>query len=100
MEAQDMAEEAIRRLEEKIPEMAAAATRSAYEKAKQAGQTVVISKGGFIVEERADGTELILAIAKPRRKVVAGVSFQLVDRPSKDQPWLWPVKPIDETEGN
>ncbi|RMR12053.1 hypothetical protein [Pseudomonas syringae group genomosp. 3] len=72
-----LSEEATQKLEAQIPAQASLATRMAYEKAKAAGRTVVLSKGGFIVAERADGTEQIVCASKPRRKVTAGVSFTI-----------------------
>lgn len=73
----NLSEEAIQDLEAEIPALAAIATRMAYEKAKRSGQTVVLSKGGFIVAEHPDGTERILATCKPMRKVTAGVPFTI-----------------------
>lgn len=43
-----LSEEATQKLEAQIPAQASLATRMAYEKAKAAGRTVVLSKGGFI----------------------------------------------------
>ena len=74
---EDLSEEKIRELEDRIPEMAAQATRAAYERAKRAGQTVVVSKAGFIVAEYSDGTERVLSPSQPKHKVKAGVPFQL-----------------------
>ncbi|MCI3944109.1 hypothetical protein K0038_01115 [Pseudomonas syringae] len=72
-----LSEEATQKLEALIPAQASLATRLAYEKAKAAGRTVVLSKGGFIVAERSDGTEQIVCASKPRRKVTAGVSYKI-----------------------
>jgi hypothetical protein len=72
-----LSEATIQELEDQIPGQAALATRLAYETAKRSGQTVVVSKGGFIVAEYTDGSEQRLASAKPRRKVRAGVSIDL-----------------------
>ena len=72
-----LSEEAIQELEAQIPVLAAMATKMAYDRAKQAGHTVVVSKGGFIVAEYADGSERILATCKPKRKVIAGVPFTI-----------------------
>ncbi|ARD11311.1 MULTISPECIES: hypothetical protein [Pseudomonas] len=72
-----LSEEATQELEARIPAQASLATRMAYEKAKAAGRTVVLSKGGFIVAERADGTEQIVCASKPRRSVKAGVCFKI-----------------------
>lgn len=74
---QMLSEEAIQELEGQIPALAAMATKMAYEKAKQAGHTVVVSKGGFIVAEHPDGTERTIAACKPTRKVTAGVLFTI-----------------------
>jgi len=74
---QDIDEQKTQGLEAQLLEMAARATRQAYEAAKRSGLTVVLSKGGFIVAEYPDGTELKLAPAKPKRKVRAGVSIDL-----------------------
>ncbi|KTB59243.1 hypothetical protein [Pseudomonas syringae] len=71
-----LSEEAIQELEAQIPAKASLATRLAYEKAKSAGQTVLLSKGGFIVAECADGTERVVCASKPRRKVTTG-SFNI-----------------------
>jgi len=82
---QDIDEEKTQGLEAHIPEMAARATRRAYETAKRSGLTVVLSKGGFIVAEYPDGTELKLAPAKPKRKVRAGVIIDLRTGPFLDE---------------
>lgn len=66
---------AISELEAQIPELAALATSMAYEKAKQSGQIVVVSKNGFIIAEHPDGTEVVLATCKPLRKVKAHMPF-------------------------
>lgn len=79
-----LSEATIQELEDQIPGQAALATRLAYETAKRSGQTVVLSKGGFIVAEYPDGTELKLAPAKPKRKVRAGVSIDLRSGPFLD----------------
>ncbi|KPW21065.1 Uncharacterized protein ALO83_04793 [Pseudomonas cannabina pv. alisalensis] len=71
-----LSEEAIQELEAQIPAKASLATRMAYEKAKSSGQTVLLSKGGFIVAECADGTEKVVCTVAPRRKVTAG-SFRI-----------------------
>ncbi|MBI6796761.1 hypothetical protein [Pseudomonas syringae] len=71
-----LSEEAIQELEAQIPAKASIATRMAYEKAKSSGQTVLLSKGGFIVAECADGTEKVVCASKPRRKVTTG-SFRI-----------------------
>lgn len=73
----NLSEEAIRALEAEIPGLVTIATKMAYQKAKRSGQTVVLSKGGFIVAEHPDGTERILATCKPMRKVPAGVLFKI-----------------------
>ena len=76
-----MSEEKIRELEDRIPKMAAQATRAAYARAKRSGQTVVVSKAGFIVAEYSDGTERALYPSKPKRKVEAGVPVCLEMKP-------------------
>jgi len=76
-EKKGLSERVIRELEDQIPEKASLATGQAYAKAKASGQTVLLSKDGYIVAERADGTEQVLYESKPRRKVKAGVSFKL-----------------------
>lgn len=78
---QTLSEEAIIELEAQIPALAAMATRMAYEKAKQAGNAVVVSKGGFIVAEHPDGTERTIATCKPTRKVTAGVPLTIGKSP-------------------
>ncbi|MGY8820867.1 MAG: hypothetical protein ACKVLM_15865 [Pseudomonadales bacterium] len=72
-----LSEKATRELEAQIPLMASVATRQAYERAKSTGQTVVVSRNGFIVAELADGSEQILGVSQPRRKVKAGVPYKL-----------------------
>ncbi|AKF44750.1 hypothetical protein ABNM12_01900 [Pseudomonas syringae] len=74
-----LSEEAIQELEAQIPAKASLATRMAYEKAKSSGQTVLLSKGGFIVAECADGTEEVVCASTPRRKVATG-SFRIGPR--------------------
>lgn len=74
---EELSEEKLRELEDRIPEMAAQATRAAYERAKRSGQTIVVSKAGFIVAENSDGTERVLSTAKRKHRVKAGVPFQL-----------------------
>ena len=76
-----LSEEAIQELEAQIPALAAMATKMAYDRAKQAGHTVVVSKGGFIVAEHPDGTERTIAACKPTRKVTAGVPFTIGELP-------------------
>lgn len=78
-----LSEEATRELEEQIPLKASMATRQAYQRAKSSGQTVVVSRAGLIVAELADGTEQILGLSKPRRKVKAGVAHVLGGGASK-----------------
>ena len=72
-----LSEEAIQELEAQIPALAAMATRMAYDRAKQTGNTLVVSKGGLIVAEYPDGTERTIAVCKPKRKVTAGVPFTI-----------------------
>ncbi|MCQ4317826.1 hypothetical protein EA797_20635 [Stutzerimonas zhaodongensis] len=72
-----LSEKATRELEAQIPLMASIATRQAYERAKSTGQTVVVSRNGFIVAELADGSEHILGVSLPRRKVKVGIPFKL-----------------------
>ncbi|MCQ4260593.1 hypothetical protein [Stutzerimonas stutzeri] len=72
-----LSEKATRELEAQIPLMASIATRQAYQRAKSTGQTVVVSRNGFIVAELADGSEQILGVSQPRRKVKAGVAHKL-----------------------
>lgn len=70
-------EKAIEELEAQFPALAALATHSAYERAKRSGQTVVLSKNGFIFAELPDGTEQILRPAQPRGQVTAGVRLAI-----------------------
>ena len=72
-----LSEKATRKLEAQIPLMALISTRQAYQRAKSTGQTVVVSRSGFIVAELADGSEQILGAWQPRRKVKVGVPFKL-----------------------
>ncbi|MBA6421264.1 MULTISPECIES: hypothetical protein [Pseudomonas] len=72
-----LSDEATRELEEQFPALAALATNAAYERAKRSGQTIVLSKNGFIVAELPDGTEQILSQAQPRHKVTPGVRFAI-----------------------
>nr|WP_288453317.1 hypothetical protein [uncultured Pseudomonas sp.] len=72
-----LSEKATQDLEAQIPEKASLATKHAYEKAKASGLTVLLSRDGFIIAERADGTEQIVRASKPRRKVKAGVALKL-----------------------
>tara|TARA_R110000796_G_scaffold248850_1_gene376000 strand:+ start:2347 stop:2613 length:267 start_codon:yes stop_codon:yes gene_type:complete len=82
---QVLSENAIKELEDQIPARAAAATRLAYENAKKCGYTVVLEKNGYVVAEYPNGTEQILFAAKPRRKVVTGVWFQIRALPRWDK---------------
>lgn len=61
----------------RIAEQASMATNMAYLKAKSNSYTVVVSKNGFIVEERSDGTEVKLCQSK-RRRVKAGVPINVL----------------------
>ncbi|SDR80096.1 hypothetical protein SAMN05216271_0432 [Halopseudomonas sabulinigri] len=79
---QPLSDETIRELEEQFPALAALATNAAYERAKRSGQTVVLSKNGFIVAELPDGTEQILSQAQPRHKVTPGVQFKIASKRS------------------
>lgn len=57
-----------------IAERASMATNMAYRRAKANSCTVVVSKGGHIVAEHPDGTEMIIGTSK-RTKVPIGVPF-------------------------
>ena len=69
-------DEADLELEAGIAERASMATNMAYMRAKRLSCTVVVSKGGYIVEERPDGSERILGVST-RSKVVAGVPISI-----------------------
>lgn len=62
--------------DEWLAERASMATSMAYMRAKKLSCTVVVSKGGYIVEERPDGSEKVLGVST-RRKVVAGVPISI-----------------------
>jgi len=62
-----------------LAERASMATNMAYMRAKKLSCIVVVSKGGYIVEERPDGSEKILAVST-RKKVVAGVPINIRGR--------------------
>tara|TARA_R110001606_G_C15399891_1_gene652734 strand:+ start:6342 stop:6596 length:255 start_codon:yes stop_codon:yes gene_type:complete len=72
-------DEADLELEAGFAERASMATNMAYMRAKKLSCTVVVSKGGYIVEERSDGSEKILGVST-RRKVAAGVSVSIRGR--------------------
>ncbi|MBL4611655.1 MAG: hypothetical protein JKY58_13275 [Pseudomonas sp.] len=72
-------DEADLELEAGIAERASMATNMAYMRAKKLSCIVVVSKGGYIVEERPDGSEKILAVST-RKKVVAGVPINIRGR--------------------
>lgn len=72
-------DEADLELEAGIAERASMATNMAYMRAKKLSCTVVVSKGGYIVEERPDGSEKILGVST-RRKVVAGEPISIRKR--------------------
>lgn len=59
-----------------LAERASMATNMAYMRAKKLSCTVVVSKGGYIVEERPDGSEKVLGVST-RRKVLAGVPISI-----------------------
>ncbi|MEH6672391.1 hypothetical protein [Halopseudomonas sp.] len=65
--------------DEWLAERASMATNMAYRRAKKLSCTVVVSKGGYIVEEQPDGSEKILGVST-RRKVVAGVPISILGR--------------------
>lgn len=69
-------DEADLELEAGLAERASMATNMAYMRAKKLSCTVVVSKGGYIIEERPDGSEKILGVSA-RRKVVAGVPISI-----------------------
>ncbi|PKM29041.1 MAG: hypothetical protein CVV07_12115 [Gammaproteobacteria bacterium HGW-Gammaproteobacteria-11] len=69
-------DEADSELEAGIAERASMATNMAYLRAKKLYCTVVVSKGGYVVEERPDGSEKILGVST-RRKVLAGVPISI-----------------------
>jgi len=72
-------DEADLELEAGLAERASMATNMAYMRAKKLSCTVVVSKGGYIVEERPDGSIKILGVSK-RRKVIAGVPISIRGR--------------------
>lgn len=72
-----LTEQEIRNLEDEIPAVAAGATRRAYLQALAAGHTVMKVQGTYLVESKADGSEIIVGNAKPRRKVSVGHAIQV-----------------------
>lgn len=72
-----LSDEAIEKLENQIPEIAAAATRLAYFRAVAAGHTVVTVKNNHILATHADGHVEVLAETKPGRKVKTGQRFSV-----------------------
>jgi len=72
-----LSEEATRELEDQIPFKASMATKQTYQRARSSGQTVVVSRNGMIIAELPDGTQRVLGLSKPRRKVKAGVTHLL-----------------------
>ncbi|WP_237142614.1 hypothetical protein [Pseudomonas citronellolis] len=72
-----LSEQEIQNLEDEIPAVAADATRTAYLRALVAGHTVMKVQGTYLVESKADGSEIIVGNAKPRRKVSVGHAIQV-----------------------
>jgi hypothetical protein len=58
--------------ESQIPELAAKATEEAYNRARQAGLSVTMIKGTWIVSLHPDGSADLFRTAKPRRRVKIG----------------------------
>lgn len=64
-DAAALSEEDVRRLEERIPELAAPAFAQAYRDALAAGSTVLIREGDALVEVSPDGTRRVLHSLPP-----------------------------------
>lgn len=65
-------EAALRYLEEHIPELAEAAVREAYWRALAAGNRVLVSEGGNLVEVSPDGSRRVVRPLPPKLPLTPG----------------------------
>lgn len=67
----------MRFLEEQIPELADLAVKKAYLESLIAGNNVLISENGKLVEIRPDGTKKIIKQLPPSTPVTKGKTFNI-----------------------
>lgn len=79
---QPLSEEETCALENRIPEWAAIATRTAYAKALASGLSVLVKRDGQFIEVHGDGTTNIVGQALPACRVRTGEVFK-IDRHAK-----------------
>lgn len=75
-----LSEKAIQNLEALIPDLAAAATRAAYNRALASGHAVLRVEGCQIVAVTAEGITRVVGEVAPRRKVSVGEAITVCRR--------------------
>jgi hypothetical protein len=72
-----LSEEEIGELERRIPELAQVAFAEAYQRTLAAGQSVLVSDHGFVLEVFPDGTRKMIKQIEPPVPVVKGSKLKI-----------------------